>query len=191
MGNFSSKCIYVFALLLTFYSCSNTEEFTIEKNRVGLIDKETRVKDIDILFKNDSVVKRLSEGVLGYKGKYAQEDDFYLIYSKEGKHLLTLTPKESLDSMSNIRLVEVHDPKFVTKIGGVGLNSKFEEINLAMNISKIESTFTKVVLFFDQMNATITLDKLDLGISTIQTNDVQIEQIPNLVQPKSFIIWFD
>jgi hypothetical protein len=177
-------------LLITVSSCSRDDEFTVEKNRVGLITSETKVMDIEGLFKNDSIVSHLSEGVLGYRGRYSQEDDFYLIYSKEGKHLLTLTPNEPLDSLSTIRVVDIHDGIYITK-DGIGLNSTFEEINLAMNVSKIESTFTKVVLYLDQMNATITLAKVDLGINTIQTNDVQLEQIPNLVKPKSFVIWFD
>lgn len=191
MNIFSFKSISILALSITMLSCSNKDEFTVEKNRVGVITSETKVMEIESLFENDSVVKRLSEGILGYQGRYAQEDDFYLIYSKEGKHLLTLTPKEPLDSLSTMRTVDIHDPIYVTKQGAVGLNSKFEEINLAMNVSKIESTFTKVVLYLDQMNATMTLDKLDLGINTIQTNDVQLEQIPNLVKPKTFVVWFD
>jgi len=171
-------------------SCSGKDEFSIEKNRVGCISSKTQVKEIYDLFKNDSVVAHLSEGILGYQGRYSQADDFYLIYSKEGKHLLTLTAKEPLDSLSTIRVVDIHDPIYKTK-EGIGLNSTFEEINLAMNVSKVKSTFTKVVLYLDQLNATMTLDKLDLGINTIQTNDVQLEQIPNLVKPKSFVVWFD
>ena len=191
MNIFSFKSISILAISISLLSCSNKDEFTVEKNRVGVITSETKVMDIKSLFENDSVVKRLSEGILGYKGRYAQEDDFYLIYSKEGKHLLTLTPKEPLDSLSTIKTVDIHDAKYVTKKSAVGLDSKFEEINLAMNVSKIESTFTKVVLYLDQMNATMTLDKTDLGIKTIQTNDVQLEQIPNLVKPKTFVVWFD
>lgn len=191
MAKYSLKFISFVAFLVALTSCSNKDAFTVEKNRVGVISSETKMMEIEGLFAKDSVVKRLSEGVLGYQGKYTQEDDFYLIYSKKGKHLLTITPKEPLDSLSTIRLVEIHDSKYATKKGGVGLNSKFEEINMAMNISKLEATFTKVVLYLDELNATMTLDKTDLGIKTIQTNDVQLEQIPNLVKPKSFIVWFD
>lgn len=187
-SSFKYFSFLVFSIAIS--SCSSNDEFTVEKNRVGLVTSETKVTEIAELFENDSIVSHLSEGILGYKGRYAQEDDFYLIYSKEGKHLLTLTPKEALDSLSTIRVVDIHDGVYTTK-DGIGLDSKFEEINLAMNVSKIESTFTKVVLYLDQMNATMTLDKKDLGIKTIQTNDVQLEQIPNLVKPKSFVVWFD
>ena len=187
----SIKYISLVVFSISIISCSNSDKYTVEKNRVGVISSMTKVSEIEGLFKNDSVVKHLSEGILGYQGRYTQENDFYLIFAKGGKHLLTLIPKEPLDEMSTIDLVEIYDETYVTKDGNVGLNSKFEEINLAMNISKVESTFTKVVLYLDQLNATMTLDKLDLGINTIQTNDVQLEQIPNLAKPKTFVVWFD
>lgn len=186
----SFKFISFLVFSISIVSCSNNKQFLIEKNRVGLVTSETKVMEIDALFENDSIVKRLSEGVLGYKGRYTQSDDYYLIYSKEGKHLLTLTPKEPLDSLSTIRVIDIHDANYKTK-EGIGLDSKFEEINLALNISKVESTFTKVVMYLDQLNATMTLNKTDLGINTIQTNDVQLEQIPNLIKPQTFVVWFD
>ncbi|WP_152287303.1 hypothetical protein [Flavicella marina] len=185
---FKSVLVCFFAVQLV--ACSGNDAYTISKNRVGLVTNETTVEEVDALFENDSIVKNLSEGVLGYKGSYTQADDYYYIYSKEGKHLLTLTPKEPLDSLSTFKVIEIHDELYTTE-EGIGLGSTFEEINLLTNISKTESTFTKVVLYLDALNATMTLDKLDLGITTIQTNDVQLEQIPNLVKPTSFVVWFD
>ena len=182
--------MYTLSIITSIISCSNNDRYAIEKNRVGLVDSSTTVMEIDAIFEKDSIVKHLSEGILGYQGRYAQDDDYYLIYSKKGTHLLTLIPKEPLDSLSTIRYVEIHDGLYTTE-GGVGLNSTFEEINLVEQISKIEATFTRVVLYLDLLNATMTLDKTDLGIQTIQTNDVQLEQIPNLVKAKSFAVWFD
>lgn len=184
------KVSLIFTFILFISSCSSNDKYTISKNRVGLVDSNTTVLEIDEIFKKDSIVKHLSEGVLGYKGSYSQADDYYLIYSKKGDHLLTLTPNEPLDSLSTIRYIEVHNGLYKTE-AGIGLDSTFEEINLSEQITKVEATFTKVVLYLDLLNTTMTLDKMDLGINTIQTNDVQLEQIPNLVKPKSFIVWFD
>jgi len=113
-----------------------------------------------------------------------------LIYSKKGKHLLTITPKEPLDSLSKIGFVDIFDPAYVTE-KGIGLNSTFEEINLLTRIGKVEATFTKATLYLDELNATMTLDKQDLGIKTMTTSEIQLEQIPNLVKPKTFVVWFD
>lgn len=177
-------------ILSTLASCSGSSQYEVAKNKVGLIDSQTIVDDIETIFKNDSVVKRLSEGLLGIPGAYVQEDDKYLIYEKGGKHLLTITPKEPLDSLSTIRFVDIFDEKYKTK-DGLGLNSTFQEIDLLAHINKIEPTFTKVTLFFDKLNATMTLDKTELGIKTINTKEVLKEQIPDLVKPKTFVVWFD
>tara|TARA_B100000809_G_scaffold249300_1_gene280423 strand:+ start:23091 stop:23663 length:573 start_codon:yes stop_codon:yes gene_type:complete len=186
----SFKVFVALSFIMSIISCSNKDSYSITKNKVGLVNTKTTVSEIDAIFEKDSVVKHLSEGILGYQGRYSQEDDYYLIYSNTGKHLLTLTPNEPLDSLSTMRYVEIHDGLYTT-LAGVGLNSTFEEINLSEQISKVEATFTKVVLYLDALNATMTLNKTELGINTIQVNDVQLEQIPNLVKPQSFVVWFD
>ena len=186
----SLKVCIALSFIVLLLSCSTADDHTISKNKVGLVDSNTTVQEFDDIFENDSIVKHLSEGILGYQGRYAQDDDYYLIYSKKGTHLLTIIPKEPLDSLSTIRYVEIHDGMYTTE-AGIGLNATFEEINLLEQITKVEATFTKVVLYLDLLNATMTLDKEDLGIHTIQTNDVQLEQIPNLAKPQSFVVWFD
>ena len=176
--------------LLFLVGCSSKDKYRVVKNNVGYVNSKTTVQEIDALFENDSVVKHLSEGILGYKGRYAQEDDKYLIYSKEGEHLLTLTPKEPLDSLSTFRYIDIHSPAYTTE-KGIGLNATFEEINFLENIVKTDATFTKVILYLDQLNATFTLDKKDVGITSLTTSEVQLEQIPNLAKPTSFVVWFD
>lgn len=190
MTKLNSYLFFLVCTIVLLSACSSKDAFIISKNRVGLINATTTVQEIDVLFENDSVVKHLSEGILGYNGRYAQEDDKYLIYTKEGAHLLTLTPKEPLDSLSTFRFIDVHSDLYTTE-KGIGLNSTFEEINFLEHISKTDGTFTKVILYLDQLNATITLNKADVGINTLSTGEVQLEQIPNLAKPASFVVWLD
>jgi len=190
MLKMSLRILSTLVVVVLLTACSNKDQFAIAKNKVGYITSETTAGEIEELFKRDSVVKHLSEGLLGYRGAYSQEDDKYLIYSKKGKHLLTITPKEPLDSLSKIGFVDIFDPAYVTE-KGIGLNSTFEEINLLTRIGKVEATFTKATLYLDELNATMTLDKQDLGIKTMTTSEIQLEQIPNLVKPKTFVVWFD
>jgi hypothetical protein len=114
----------------------------------------------------------------------------YLVYAKGGKHLLTITPREPLDSLSTIRNVAIHDETYTTK-NGIGLSSVFSEINLMSRIPKVEATFTKAILYLDDLNATMTLNKKDLGIKTIRLKPIQLDQIPDAAKPQSFVIWFD
>ena len=167
--------------------CTNTDNFKIEKGRVGKLNIKTTIKDLPIIFKNDSIVKNLSEGAQG--DNYFQDDDEYLIYEKGGKHLLTITPKEPLDSTSIIKSIQIHDPRYKTE-SDINLSASFAQIN-SVQKPRVESTLSSVTLFLDNINATVTIEKEELGIKNINTQKVTLEQIPDLAKIKSFIVWFN
>jgi hypothetical protein len=98
-------------------------------------------------------------------------------------------PKEQLDSTSTIKSIEIHDNRFQTALG-LSLKSNFSEINVSNRI-RPESTLQSVTLFLDELNATITIDKEELGIKDIITQKISLEQIPDLAKIKSFIVWFN
>ena len=183
--NILSISIAIFSLFLL--SCSNDSQFKIEKGKVGHITTQTKMLELASIFKNDSIVKNLSEGAQG--DNYFQEDDEYFVYEKGGKLLLTIMPKEQLDSTSTIKSIEIHDPRFKTE-SGINLNSSFSEINANNNINRIESTFSSATLFIDDLNTTIAIDKEELGLKEFSTQKVTLEQIPDLAKMKSFIVWF-
>ena len=183
------KRSFLILLSVTFFitSCSNNNKFTIEKGKVGLVTTTTTIAELDEIFKNDSIVKNLSEGALG--DNYFQDDDNYLIYEKGGKHLLTIVPKEQLDSTSTIKSIEIHDSRYKTA-SGINLNSTFSEIN-ANYVARPESTLQSVTLFIDELNATIAIDKEELGLRDFSISQkVSLEQIPDLAKIKLFMIWF-
>ena len=174
-------------ILLFVASCSNSKRYKISKGNVGQISKKTTVKDLDKIFENDSIVKNLSEGSMG--DDYFQDDDEYIVYDQEGKLLLTLIPKDQHDSTSTIKSIEIHDPRFSTETG-LNLNSKFVEINANNRINRVESTLKSATLFIDELNATIVIDKEELGLKEYSTQKVSLDQIPDLAKIKSFVIWF-
>jgi hypothetical protein len=183
--NFLPLIVIVFLVLIV--SCNKGDDFNIEKGKVGKVSALTTINDLQTIFKNDSIVKNLSEGALG--DNYFQDDDEYLIFEKGGNLLLTIIPKEQLDSTSTIKSIEIHDIRFKTQ-NGISLNSNFSEIN-ATNILRPESTLQSVTLFLDELNATITIDKDELGIKDFITQKISLEQIPDLAKVKSFIVWFN
>ena len=131
------KNIYQILILLTvtiFFSCSNSEKFSIEKGKVGYLNSSTLINELSDIFKNDSIVSNLSEGALG--DNYFQDDDEYLIYNKNGKHLLTIVPKEQLDSSSSIKSIQVFDDRFITK-SGLNIRATFSDIRANNTIDKI------------------------------------------------------
>ncbi len=173
---------------LLFLQCSDTNKFVISKGKVGNLTSETRMLDLQDIFPNDSIVKNLSEGALG--NNFFQDDDEYLVFEKGGNHLLTIIPKEQLDSTATIRSIQVFDERYETK-SGITLKSTFEDINLSNTISKVETSLSSATLFIDDLNVTITLDKEDLGLKTFSTQKIKLEQIPGLASVKSLIVWFN
>ena len=187
-----NKNIYrllIFSVMsILFVQCGDGGKFTIAKGKVGELTTLTTISDLDNIFKNDSIVKNLSEGNLG--ANYFQDDDEYLIYEKGGKHLLTIIPQEQLDSTSTIKSIQIYDARYSTKMG-LSLESSFEDINLNNTITKVETSLSSATLFIDDLNVTISLDKEDLGLKNFSTQKISIEQIPGLAKVKTFIVWFN
>ena len=129
--------------LFIFSKCSDANKFKIAKGKVGHITATTKILDLETIFKNDSIVKNLSEGSLG--DNYFQDDDEYHIYEKGGKHLLTIIPKEQLDSTSTIKSIEIFDDRFSTS-SGLTLETRFAEINTNNVINKIETSLSSAIL---------------------------------------------
>ncbi|CAL2079758.1 hypothetical protein [Tenacibaculum sp. 190524A02b] len=181
------RIIAILLVSIAFVQCSKNK-YDITKGKVGALTTKTTITELEKMFANDSVVKVLSEGAKGEN--FFQEDDKYFIYEKGGKHLLTIIPKEQLDSTSTIKSIEIFDDRYQTK-SGLNINSTFQEINANNKISKVESTFSSATLFIDELNATMAIDKEELGLKDFSTQKVSIEQIPDLAKIKSFTIWFN
>lgn len=181
------KPLLIAIISLTFVQCGNNK-FNVAKGSVGALTPQTTVQELDKIFKNDSIVKVLSEGAKG--DNYFQDDDEYKIYEKGGKHLLTITPKEQLDSTSTIKSIQIYDDRYKTK-NGLNINSTFQEIQAANTINKVETSFSSATLFIDDLNATIAIDKEQLGLKEFSLQKISVDQIPDLAKAKSFVIWFN
>jgi len=184
------KTIVILFISVLFAQCTDTT-FLIEKNRVGKVSNKNVISDIETLFANDSVVKHLSEGAMGGEDtKYLQDEDEYLIYSKDGKHLLTIVPSVQHDSTSKIKYVEVIDSQFKTQ-KNLSLLTPFKEINSKYMIDKVETSLSSAILYIDELNTTISMSKKDIGINPFDRNKVVLEQIPDMTKIDHFTVWFD
>lgn len=186
-----AKLLLVLIISFSFTQCVKENRFLIEKNRVGVLSSASIVDDLQGLFAKDSLVVRFSEGDMGGEDtKYLVENDEYLVYSKEGKHLLTIVPKKEHDSTSGIKYVQIMNSQFKTE-KGLSLKSPFKDINTNYLINNIESSLTSATLFIDELNATIALNKSELGINIFDRKEIKVEQIPDLAKIKYMTIWFD
>ena len=99
-------------LVLSCIGCSNNANYLIKKGKVGKINSKSIVKDIDSLFSNDSVVKRIGGGDYMF-----ESEDKYLIYDNLNNHLLTLIPKQQHDANEKIETIQIYSNKFITSKG--------------------------------------------------------------------------
>ena len=190
MNNFT-KIIFILFISFLLTQCTKENRFLIEKNRVGVISNTSSILDLKRLYANDSLVVRLSEGEMGGEdSKYLVASDEYIVYSKEGKQLLTIVPKKEHDSTSGIKYVQIMSSEFKTA-KELSLKSPFKDVNANYLINNIESSLTSVTLFIDELNATIALDKTDLGINIFDQKEIKVGQIPDMVKIKYMTIWFD
>lgn len=178
------KSLFVITLLVSLSSCKKEiNPYLIAKNSIGLLTDSTQVKDLESIFMNDSVVKRI--GGDEFTGNINDIE----IYDKTGKQLLILTPKEALDSTTTINTIKVVDQRFKTS-KGLNTNSTFADIKNNYTISSIQNTIRNVVVFVNDINGFFTIDKTELPAELRFDMDKKIEaiHIPDDAKIKYFMI---
>lgn len=168
-----------------FTSCSNEKEvnpFLISQGNVGKLNIDTQLKDLDSVFSNDSIVKKAVENGFSKSNEVT-------IYDKEGNELLLLDPVKEFDSTSTIGNIQIKDNRFKTG-KGLGLESTFKDISTNYKISRIENTLRTAVIFLDEINTYVTIDKEYITGDARYNTDIPIEpsQIPDEAKIKHFWI---
>lgn len=182
------RCLIVL-ISLVFIQCGKENKFLIKKGRVGTLNKQTSILELNTIFKMDSIVSNYPEEA--EKDKiFSLDKEEYVVFSKEGKKLLEIVPTNQNDSLSKIRSIQIFDSKYITD-KGISLKSTFKDINENYMVNKVETTLTSATLFIDELNATISIDKKELGLNTFSREEVSIDQIPDIAKIKYFTIWFN
>jgi hypothetical protein len=175
------KVIVLVVLSFIFIQCGKDKESLIAKNQVGKLNNKTQIEELDILFKNDSIVK------LPGDMDVIRE---YKIYETGGDHILTIRPNFEVDSVKLIESVQIFSDRFITD-RSITTASVYSDILDSYSINKIEPTFSTAILFIDELNATIALDKKDLRIDEFDMRKISQDQIPDNAKIKYITIWFD
>ena len=185
------KIVYLVLVSFLFVQCSKENQYLIKKGRVGYLTKETTVLELSSIFKEDSIVSNLSLNNSDNKDKlFSLNNDEYEIFSVKGDKLLEIAPTNKNDSLSKIKSIQIFDRNYKTD-KGISLQSTFKDINEHYMINKVETTLTSATLFIDELNATISIDKKELGLNSFSREEVTIDQIPDIAKIKYFIIWFN
>lgn len=170
------------AIILT--ACGrNSDPYLIESNRVGPLTREIRINQLDSIFQNDSLVRKASGE------RFLNTTTEIEVYDKDGSPLLILEPVQQFDSTSTVGYIQVLDPRFETA-KGLNVNSTFGDVVEKYTISRIENTLNSAVVFIDELNLYLTIDKKELPSNLRYDTDTRITaaQIPDDAKIKYFMI---
>lgn len=182
--------IIIIIISLLFVQCSNESTYLIEKGKVGLLNTHTTIKDLKSIFAQDSIVSNLADLEDTDEESFFKVNDEYEIFSKSGQKLLSIIPVEQNDSTSTLKSIQLFGIDYKTE-KGISLLSTFKDLNSTYKINKVETTLNSATLYIDELNATIAIDKEELGISKFSREEITLDQIPDISKIKYFTIWFN
>jgi len=174
----------VFAALLMQCNQPKDSTYLITNTSVGKLDKISLVRDLDIIYEQDSVVRDTMKLTLGFGAKNIK------IYEKGGSHLLTITP--NTDSIPKVQNVRINDPRFQTE-KGIGLNSTFKDIKEKYTIKKIVTSINNIVVFVKDHDVYFTIDKSELpeSLRYVSSPNIDAVQVPDAAKIKYLMIGWE
>ena len=176
----------ILAVLLT--SCKKEQDpFQIGKQNIGLLTDSTQVKDLDVVFSKDSVVKFI--GGDEFIGNRNNID----VFEKGGKKFMILTPRQALDSTAVIESIQIIDSRYKTN-KNISVLSTFKDINSNYKISRIDNLISSVLVTVNELDASFAIDKKELPANLRFDMDLKFEatHIPDNAKLKYFFVnWND
>lgn len=170
-----------------FVACEKEQDpYLISANSVGPLTRDVRINELDSIFSSDSIVKQVSDG------EFYRKSNEIEIYDRDGQRLLLLEPVQAFDSTSTVGFIQVLDARYKTA-KGLGKESTFKDIVENYNISRIENTLSAAVIFIDDLNVYVTIDKKQLPVELRYDTQsrIQASQIPDDAKIKYFMIDWD
>lgn len=172
---------------LLFVQCGKeTDPYMISNGQIGSFTKEFQTKQIDSVFATDSIVKlNPTENALGTQGEVE-------IWDKNGEKLLLLSPDNERDPNSTITNIQVFDSRYKTD-KGLNSGSTFKDLKDNYTITNLQTTINSVVIFLEETDVYVTIDKKQLSENLRYDPSLKIEasQIPDEATFKYFMIGWE
>ena len=178
------KIIAIVSVTLLFIQCKEEiNPFLISNDSVGALTRGMTIKEIDSTFAKDSIVKL-----------YAQNEELPTqgeveIYEKNGTKLVSISPVTNNDPDALISNFQFFDPRYKTD-KGLNLSSTFKDIKANYKISNIETTISTVVIFLENNDLFINIDKNELPENFRYNPNLVIDvtNIPDEAKIKYFML---
>jgi len=179
-----SFLVFGICVLGVLFGCSEKDTtYLISNEKVGKLDKISLVRDLELIYEGDSLVRDSLRTAVGSRTRKIK------VFEKGGKHLLTLTP--TADSIPTVENVSIEDIRFKTE-NGIGLQSTFMDIQSNYEIKKIVTTIKSVVIFPKGSNLYFTIDKEELPSNLRYTMEtIDAVQIPDDAKIKYLMLGWD
>ena len=175
------RVIALIVLSVIFVQCNSDKKWLITKNNLGDIHQNTTIAELDEIFENDSIVKLPENGPVFYN---------YRVYNQYGSQIVTVKLNVIKDSVAGIEHIKIFDKNYKTE-KGLSTLSTFKDVMDNYSISKIQPTFSSAIVFVDEINATVALDKKDLRLDEFDMKDINKDQIPDMAKIQYITLWFD
>ena len=178
------KIIAIISVTLLFIECKEEiNPFLISNDSVGALTRGMTIKKIDSIFAQDSIVKL-----------YAQNEELPTqgeveIYDKNGTKLVSISPVTNNDPDALISNFQFFDPRYKTD-KGLNLSSTFKDIKANYKILNIETTISTVVIFLEDNDLFINIDKNELPENFRYNPNlvIDITNIPDEAKIKYFML---
>jgi hypothetical protein len=170
------------SILMT--SCNKeVDPFSISKHNIGLLTDSTQVKDLEVIYAKDSIVKKIAGD------EFLGNVNDIMIFEKGGKKLLELSPNEALDSTATIGNIKIIDPRYKTD-KGISTLSTFGDIKASYKISSIQNTLRNVVILVNENNTfySISKEELPAELRFDMTKKIEAVNIPDTAKIKYFMV---
>lgn len=187
-NNSIMKYLSIIILILFVASCqTKNNDFIIKNKQVGKLTDTTTIAQMKQLYQNDSIVKK-TEGQTAFE----PYDEYWILDKNTKEVLMVVVPKKMNDEQSVIKEVDIKSPKFKTE-KGVGLDTDFGSFKQHHKIGRIDETFKYIVVFIDDLNATIDMPKGVVPLNAQNNTSIKIDEtlIPDNTKIKDFIVFFN
>jgi len=180
--------LFIILIMAGLTACQKEDNSYIIKNKqVGKLTDSTTVAQMKILYQNDSIVKN-TEGQSAF-----EPYDEYTIYDKKSKQaLLVVVPIKVNDENSLLKQVEIKSDLYKTD-KNVNLKSNFGSFKSHHKIGRIDETFKYIVVFIDDLNATIDMPKDVIPLNARNDSSIKIDEtlIPDQAKIKHFVVFLN
>ena len=178
------KIIAIISVTLLFIECKEEiNPFLISNDSVGALTRGMTIKEIDSIFAQDSIVKL-----------YAQNEELPTqgeveVYEKSGTKLVSISPVTNNDPDALISNFQFFDRRYKTD-KGLNLSSTFKDIKANYKILNIETTISTVVIFLEDNDLFINIDKNELPENFRYNPNlvIDITNIPDEAKIKYFML---